>query len=200
MATSQSAPIDSGWVPESCKSLGYIVGRGGGSFGGGWIANEDLIEYAMNDLRNQASKLGANFVQHDTPTMGQSGSDNGTTTTTATISGTAYLCERRRDSPSAPPGTASTPASSVSPASTAPVTKAPPAASTALATSTPPAASAPPTASAPPAASAVPPKSSTACTPGATQACVGPAGCKGGQFCTDDGARFSPCDCGTSSK
>jgi hypothetical protein len=187
VATSQSAPIDSGWVPESCKSLGYIVGRGGGSFGGGWIANEDLIEYAMNDLRNQASKLGANFVQHDTPTMGQSGSDNGTATTTATISGTAYLCERKMDSPSAPSGTASTPASAVSPAAT------PPVASTPTATSTPPAASTPTATSTPPAASA-------ACTPGATQACVGPAGCTGGQFCTDDGARYSPCDCGAASK
>ena len=64
VAISPSAPVDSGWEPGSCKALGYIVGRGGGSFGGGWIANEDLIEYAMNDLRNQATERGANFVQH----------------------------------------------------------------------------------------------------------------------------------------
>jgi hypothetical protein len=34
------------------------------------------------------------------------------------------------------------------------------------------------------------------CTPGVTQACVGPAGCPGGQACSPDGAAFGPCDCG----
>jgi hypothetical protein len=95
--------VDSGWDPASCKSLGYIVGRGGGSFGGGWISNEQLIEYAMNDLRNQAAERGANFIQHDTPTMGEAGSNGSSTTTTATVSGTAYLCtEHSRRAPSGP--------------------------------------------------------------------------------------------------
>lgn len=35
-----------------------------------------------------------------------------------------------------------------------------------------------------------------ACVPGATQACVGPAGCSGGQVCATDGSRFEACDCG----
>jgi hypothetical protein len=34
------------------------------------------------------------------------------------------------------------------------------------------------------------------CTPGASQACVGAAGCKGGQACGADGNAFGPCDCG----
>ncbi len=34
------------------------------------------------------------------------------------------------------------------------------------------------------------------CVPGATQACVGPAGCSGGQACRADGAGYGPCDCG----
>lgn len=113
--TSQSAPVDSGWDPHSCKSLGYLVGRGGGSFGGGWISNEKLIEYAMNDLRNQAAEKGANFVQHDSPTLGQSGSDGNSTTSTATVSGTAYLCEMQTAGGEAPvtpaPAAASTKAS-----------------------------------------------------------------------------------------
>jgi hypothetical protein len=74
--------------PTDCVSLKYIVGKGGGAFGGGAIANEDLIEYAMNDLRNKAAEVGANYVQHDPP---QLGSREGTTTT-ATITGTAYKC------------------------------------------------------------------------------------------------------------
>lgn len=43
------------------------------------------------------------------------------------------------------------------------------------------------------AAAAVPSRS---CTPGATQACVGPAACHGGQQCLADGMAFGPCDCG----
>jgi hypothetical protein len=35
-----------------------------------------------------------------------------------------------------------------------------------------------------------------ACVPGATQSCVGPGGCAGGQTCASDGARFDSCDCG----
>lgn len=76
-------------APSGCKSMGYVVGTGGGTFGGGMISNESLIEYAMNDLRNKAAELGANYVQHDPPTLGQGDG----TTTTATITGTAYACE-----------------------------------------------------------------------------------------------------------
>ncbi|HEX4404368.1 MAG TPA: hypothetical protein VH560_06045 [Polyangia bacterium] len=34
------------------------------------------------------------------------------------------------------------------------------------------------------------------CAPGVSQACVGAAGCKGGQACAADGNAFGPCDCG----
>ena len=37
----------------------------------------------------------------------------------------------------------------------------------------------------------------TSCVPGATQACVGPAACSGGQACLADGSGFAPCDCGS---
>jgi hypothetical protein len=76
--------------PPECETVKYIVGEGGGTFGGGWVKNEDLIEYAMNDLRNKAADIGANYVEHDPP---QLGSGKGTTTT-VTISGTAYRCKR----------------------------------------------------------------------------------------------------------
>ncbi len=75
-------------APPECKPLGYVVGKGGGTFGGGLVSNEDLIEYAMNDIRNKAAELGANYLQHDPPTLGQGDG----TTTTATITGTAYSC------------------------------------------------------------------------------------------------------------
>jgi len=34
------------------------------------------------------------------------------------------------------------------------------------------------------------------CVPGATQACVGPGACHGGQQCLKDGTAFGACDCG----
>ena len=34
------------------------------------------------------------------------------------------------------------------------------------------------------------------CVPGATQTCVGPMACPGGQTCLPDGTGFGPCDCG----
>jgi len=51
-----------------------------------------------------------------------------------------------------------------------------------------------------PVAVAVPtaPAAPRVCVPGATQACVGVAGCTGGQACLRDGSGFGDCDCGTS--
>ncbi|MFZ5894592.1 MAG: hypothetical protein ACOY0T_26245 [Myxococcota bacterium] len=42
-----------------------------------------------------------------------------------------------------------------------------------------------------------PPAPARTCTPGATQACIGPGRCEGGQSCLPDGTAFGPCDCGT---
>jgi hypothetical protein len=41
--------------------------------------------------------------------------------------------------------------------------------------------------------------SSTSCVPGASVACVGAAGCTGGQVCTADGEGYGPCMCGADS-
>jgi hypothetical protein len=49
---------------------------------------------------------------------------------------------------------------------------------------------------------AIPPSTPTAppraCVPGATQSCVGPGACAGGQACLPDGSGFAACDCGKS--
>ena len=83
VAVARAAPA------SSCRAVGYLVGEGGGTFGGGWVSNDKLIEYAMNDLRNKAAERGATYVQSDPPQLG-----NGKgTTTTATITGTAYVCD-----------------------------------------------------------------------------------------------------------
>ena len=44
--------------------------------------------------------------------------------------------------------------------------------------------------------SPAPPPAAAVCTPGATQACVGPGACRGGQVCLESGRSFGPCDCG----
>jgi Domain of unknown function (DUF4156) len=75
-------------LPPNCQTLGLVTGKGGGTFGGGMVSNEDLIEYAMNDIRNKTAELGGTHVRHDPP---QLGSGEGTTTS-VTITGTAYKC------------------------------------------------------------------------------------------------------------
>lgn len=75
-------------LPESCKNVGLVIGKGGGTFGGGLVSNEDLIEYAMNDLRNKTAELGGTHVRNDPPQLGSGDGD----TTTVTITGTAYKC------------------------------------------------------------------------------------------------------------
>mgnify|MGYP001127614211 CR=1 FL=1 len=70
-----------------CRYIGTVVGEGGGG-GGGWVTNSSLIKYAMNDLRNKAAAMGATHVVTASP---QLGSTQGTTTS-ATVTGTAYDC------------------------------------------------------------------------------------------------------------
>jgi hypothetical protein len=51
-------------------------------------------------------------------------------------------------------------------------------------------------AGAPPATPSAPPAPPRVCVPGASQACVGVAGCAGGQVCAAGGGGFGACDCG----
>ncbi|HMR81202.1 MAG TPA: DUF4156 domain-containing protein [Polyangiaceae bacterium] len=76
----------------SCKPLGSVVGSGGGAFGGAYVSNESLMEYALNDLRNKAAKLGANYVTHGQPQLGVAGDQDSTSNTSATVVGSAYNC------------------------------------------------------------------------------------------------------------
>jgi hypothetical protein len=72
----------------SCKSLGALTGKGGGA-SGSYVSNESLIEFAVNDLRNQAATIGATHVVYSPPTLG----GNGGTTTSAMVTGEALRCE-----------------------------------------------------------------------------------------------------------
>lgn len=75
---------------DNCENLGPVFGKGGGSFGGSFISDEKLMEYATNDLRNKAAAKGANVVVYSTHQMAGATHEQGTTT--ATMSGIAYRC------------------------------------------------------------------------------------------------------------
>ena len=75
---------------EGCENLGPVFGKGGGFWGGAFISDERLMEYAVNDLRNKTATKGGNVVVYATHQMAGATQDHGTTT--ATLSGVAYRC------------------------------------------------------------------------------------------------------------
>ncbi len=79
---------------KDCTNLGPVMGKGGGSFFGGWISDEKLVEFATNDIRNKAATKGANLLIMGPHQMGNTSGQYGGTTSTATISGVAYRCPR----------------------------------------------------------------------------------------------------------
>lgn len=100
-----------------CESLGNLTGKGGGA-SGGYVSNEDLIEYAVNDLRNQAQRLNATHVVYATPALGGASG----TTTSAMVMGEALRCEEGEATTAvvaaattAAPAAAPTPASASAP-------------------------------------------------------------------------------------
>jgi hypothetical protein len=64
-------------APQGCKYLGQAVGNQGNFFTGGFTSNRNLEEGAMNDIKNKASKLGANYIQVVTNRAGMTGSTSG---------------------------------------------------------------------------------------------------------------------------
>ncbi|MEZ4750601.1 MAG: DUF4156 domain-containing protein [Bdellovibrionota bacterium] len=83
-------------VPKNCKFKGQVMGEQGGALTGGWTSNKNLAMGAMNEMRNEALALGANYVQLLTRSTGNtmSGSDYGFGggQTDVTQQGNAYLC------------------------------------------------------------------------------------------------------------
>lgn len=87
-------------APKKCKYLGQVVGNQGNFFTGAWTSNRNLEEGAMNDMRNQAGKMGANYVQLMTTRAGNTGSvhsfngdiSGGSQQTNVTNLGNAYSC------------------------------------------------------------------------------------------------------------
>jgi hypothetical protein len=84
-------------APTGCKFLGTVVGSQGNSFTGGLTSNKNLSEGAINDMRNKAFELGANYVQIETDRAGNtvSGSFGNISghQTDVTMTGNAFKCD-----------------------------------------------------------------------------------------------------------
>lgn len=84
---------------KNCKYLGQVVGNQGNFFTGSWTSNKNLEVGAMNDLKNQAAKLGANYVHLITNRAGNTGSldqfGGSLEQTNVTNLGNAYSCPNR---------------------------------------------------------------------------------------------------------
>lgn len=81
---------------KNCHYVGQVVGNQGNFFTGGFTSNRNLEEGAMNDMRNQAARMGANYIQIINSRAGTSGSFNGNgggvQQTNVTNIGNAYIC------------------------------------------------------------------------------------------------------------
>ena len=84
-------------APAGCKYVGQVMGNQGNFFTGAWTSNRNLEEGAMNDMKNQAGKMGANYIQLVTTRAGNTGSASANfggsmEQTNVTNLGNAYSC------------------------------------------------------------------------------------------------------------
>jgi len=87
-------------APKNCKYVGQVVGNQGNFFSGSYTSNQHLEEGAMNDMKNKAATLGANYIQLITNRAGNTGSIGGSNgiisghseQTNVTNVGNAYIC------------------------------------------------------------------------------------------------------------
>lgn len=81
-------------IPAKCKYVGQVVGNQGNFFTGAYTSNKNMAEGSMNDLRNQAGEMGANYVQLLTNQASGTGGgfDSSYQQTNVTNVGNAYVC------------------------------------------------------------------------------------------------------------
>ncbi len=57
-------------APRECRFAGTVIGDQGGSLSGPFTSNRNLAEGAVNDMKNKARDMGANYVVLETTTAG----------------------------------------------------------------------------------------------------------------------------------
>ena len=87
---------------DTCQYIGSATGSQGNFFTGFWTPNKNLETGAMNDLKNKAAAMGANYVQLVTNRASSTSSGSGTNgnyssstqQTGVTQVGNAYYCKK----------------------------------------------------------------------------------------------------------
>ena len=91
---------------SDCKFVQTLVGEQGGSFTGPFTSNRSLAEGAMNDMKNKAHGVGANYVLLETTTAGNTvgGGRHGLSggQTDVTHVGNAFICPAAPSSTTTP--------------------------------------------------------------------------------------------------
>ncbi len=92
-------------APKECRYLGTVIGQQGGSFGGGYTSNANLMQGSINDLKNKTAELGGNYVVMEMSQAGNTLSNGSGGQTDVTNLGNAYNCppEALGGAPAAPP-------------------------------------------------------------------------------------------------
>ncbi len=78
----------------ACQYISSITGNQGNFVSGAVTSNKNLEQGAMNDLRNKAANLGANYVQMLGNRSGVTGHNGGQRQTNVIYTGNAYKCPR----------------------------------------------------------------------------------------------------------
>lgn len=83
-------------IGANCRLLGQVIGKQGDFITGEWTSNEDLEAGGLNDLKNKAAAMGANYVELLTTRSGGTGAFGAVVgfsdETNITNSGNAYKC------------------------------------------------------------------------------------------------------------
>lgn len=79
-------------APKGCKYLGTVIGEQGGALGGAYTSNANLMQGSINDLKNKAAELGANYVVLEESKSGSTLSQGSGGQTDVTNMGNAYYC------------------------------------------------------------------------------------------------------------
>jgi uncharacterized protein YbjQ (UPF0145 family) len=79
-------------APKSCKYLGTLIGEQGGALTGSFTSNKALAEGAVNDMKNKAADMGANYVVLEDSRAGPTISGANGAQTDVTHMGNGYAC------------------------------------------------------------------------------------------------------------
>ncbi len=93
-------------APQGCVYLGTVIGEQGGSLTGSYTSNANLAQGAINDMKNKAYALGANYVVLENTQAGNTISGSGNSMsggqTDVTHMGNAFQCPNPPAGPTTP--------------------------------------------------------------------------------------------------